>query len=125
MIVDLVEDDPGVRRLLIRLLESAGYQVRAFEALAPALARTLASPPDLVVTDLGLPDGSGVELIREVRERIPDLPILVVSGLSGDGDRVLASAAGADAYVAKPFMGDEVLERCAQLLARTALPRAV
>lgn len=121
MLVHVVEDDPAVQRLLVRLLESAGWRVRAFAALEAARAATLAGLPDLLLTDLSLPDGSGVELIRQVRARAPDLPILVVSGLADERDRDRAEAAGADDYLAKPFGGDEVLARCARLVARAAV----
>ena len=102
----VVEDADAVRVLTGRILYSAGYQVISVESGATALERLDAC--DVLVTDVVMPGMSGVELVVEARERRPGLPVIFVSGYTGD-----ATIAGSDdpmtAFLAKPFDGDDLL----------------
>lgn len=124
-LIDVVEDDPGMQRLVTRFLEAAGHQVRLCGDLEATQGVTLVALPDLLITDLGLPDGCGLELVRRVRQRSPRLPVLVISGGDGPSEQLRAYRAGASDYLAKPFRGEELLVRCAALLERARAPRLV
>ncbi|HVH93546.1 MAG TPA: response regulator [Nocardioidaceae bacterium] len=106
----IVDDEPQILRALSINLRARGYDV----VLAPdgrqALSSAAASPPDIVVLDLGLPDLDGVEVIGGLRGWT-SVPILVLSGRSDSADKVEALDAGADDYVTKPFGMDELLAR--------------
>jgi DNA-binding response OmpR family regulator len=126
----LVEDDPVVRAFLADNLSADGYEVFAADTLRDALRHLEYKRPDLAVVDLGLPDGSGLELIRRVRSadgvasRLdPTLPLVIVSGLTGELDRVRGFERGADDYVAKPFSYGELRLRIAAVLRRTRARR--
>jgi two-component system KDP operon response regulator KdpE len=115
----VVDDEPHIVRGLKIILRSAGYAVEAAETMAEALATLASRPPDALVLDLVLPDGSGVELCKEVR-RWSALPILVLSAVGDEREKVRALDAGADDYVTKPFGTDELLARLRALLRRSA-----
>jgi DNA-binding response OmpR family regulator len=122
----LVEDDPVVRAFLADNLSADGYEVFTADTLRDALRHLEYKRPDLAVVDLGLPDGSGLELIRRVRaadgvaSRLdPALPLVIVSGRTGELDRVRGFERGADDYVAKPFSYGELRLRIAAVLRRT------
>jgi two-component system KDP operon response regulator KdpE len=114
----VVDDEPQIVRGLRIILRGAGYAVEAAETKAEALAALAARPPDVVVLDLVLPDGSGVEVCREVR-RWSRLPILVLSAVGDEREKVRALDAGADDYVTKPFGTDELLARLRAVLRRS------
>ncbi len=96
----IVEDDAGVREALERALGRSGFDTTAVTACTEALG---IDEHDIALVDLGLPDGDGVELCRELRARYPDRPIIVVTGRNDELDVVDALDAGADDYVTKPF----------------------
>jgi two-component system, OmpR family, KDP operon response regulator KdpE len=106
----LVDDEPQILRALAMTVRAAGYQVTTATTAAQALASASATPPDLVVLDLGLPDRDGTEVIRTLRGWT-DVPVVVLSGRNGTADLVGALDAGADDYVVKPFGTDELLAR--------------
>lgn len=105
----VVEDDPALGANLIRALSNAGHDAR----LAPsaAAARAVDTPPALVLLDLGLPDADGLDLLRELSGRWPDLRVVVLTARADELDVVIGLDAGAADYVTKPF-------RLAELLAR-------
>jgi two-component system KDP operon response regulator KdpE len=105
-----VDDDPGLRRALAINLRARQYEVDLAENGASALAAAARNPPDVVVLDLGLPDMDGSDVIRGLRGWT-QVPIVVLSARSGQGDKVEALDAGADDYVTKPFGMDELLAR--------------
>jgi DNA-binding response OmpR family regulator len=105
----IVEDDPAIGASLERALTNAGYDCDRAGSVADTLAVTAA--PDLVLLDLGLPDGDGLELARELQERWPELPIIMLTARVEEMDIVVGLDAGAVDYVTKPF-------RLAELLAR-------
>jgi two-component system KDP operon response regulator KdpE len=113
----IVDDEPQIVRALKVLLRSAGYEVRAATTKAEALDALSVRPPDALVLDLVLPDGSGVEVCREVRGWSA-LPIVVLSAVGDEREKVAALDAGADDYVTKPFGTDELLARLRAVLRR-------
>jgi two-component system KDP operon response regulator KdpE len=115
----VVDDEPQIVRGLKIILRTAGYSVEAAETVAGALAALAARPPDALVLDLVLPDGEGVEVCREVR-RWSRLPILVLSAVGDEREKVRALDAGADDYVTKPFGTDELLARLRAVMRRSA-----
>ena len=115
----VVDDEPQIVRGLKIVLRSAGYAVEAAETKAQALTALATRPPDALVLDLVLPDGEGVEVCREVR-RWSRLPILVLSAVGDEREKVRALDAGADDYVTKPFGTDELLARLRAVLRRSA-----
>jgi len=113
----VVDDEPQIVRGLKVILRQAGYAVRAAETKREALDAVAVRPPDAMVLDLVLPDGSGVEVCEEVR-RWSRLPILVLSAVGDEREKVRALDAGADDYVTKPFGTDELLARLRAVLRR-------
>lgn len=114
----MVDDEPQIVRGLKVILRSAGYAVESAESKAAALASLAARPPDAMVLDLVLPDGGGVEVCEEVR-RWSRMPILVLSAVGDEREKVRALDSGADDYVTKPFGTDELLARLRALLRRS------
>jgi two-component system KDP operon response regulator KdpE len=119
----VVDDEPQIVRGLKIILRDAGYTVESAETKAQALAVLGSRPPDALVLDLVLPDGQGVEVCREVR-RFSGLPILVLSAVGDEREKVRALDAGADDYVTKPFGTDELLARLRAVMRRSADPGA-
>ncbi len=118
----VVEDDEPTLEALAAALERAGASARRARSMAEAL-RALASPPDVLVSDVGLPDRDGLALIRALRESpepLRSLPALAVTGFRGVGERARILGAGFDAYLAKPVEPSAVIERIVALRARPA-----
>jgi two-component system, OmpR family, KDP operon response regulator KdpE len=113
----VVDDEPHIVRGLKVILRKAGYQVEAAETKQEALDALSVRPPDAMVLDLVLPDGSGVDVCADAR-RWTDLPIIVLSAVGDEGEKVRALDAGADDYVTKPFGVDELLARLRAALRR-------
>ena len=120
----VVEDDAAVRRLVTTTLDVHGYAVREAKTVAQALLELSSQPPDLVILDLGLPDGDGVDVIRTLREWSA-LPVIVLSARVEDADKVVALDAGADDYLVKPFSVEELLARLRVALRRLDRERAL
>ena len=113
----VVDDERAIQRALKATLEAAGYHVEVVGTCADALAQVALKPPDLVLLDLLLPDGTGDEVAREIRTW-SNVPILLVSAVGDERDKVKALDAGADDYVTKPFGIDELLARVRAMLRR-------
>jgi two-component system KDP operon response regulator KdpE len=111
----VVDDEPPIRKLLRTGLGTQGYQTLDAPNAKTAL-QLMADKPDLVILDLGLPDMQGLDLLREIRARWEDLPIVVLSSRGDETAKVEALDLGADDYVTKPFGMEELLARI-----RTAL----
>jgi DNA-binding response OmpR family regulator len=122
----VVEDTPAYAEALERTLQLEGHEVLLAGRAMEALARARAEPPDLVVLDLGLPDKDGYHVLRELRERGVEAPVLILSARSLEADKVEGFRLGADDYVTKPFGALELLARISALLrrARRATPTA-
>ena len=114
----LIEDEKQIRRFVRAALEEEGCQVIEAETMAQGLIEAGSRKPDLLVLDLGLPDGNGVDLIRDLRGW-SDVPILILSARSQDNDKIDALDAGADDYLTKPFAVGELRARVRALLRRS------
>ena len=106
----LVEDDPQIRRLVRSAMENEGWSVFEVNTMRRAVIDAGTRQPDLLIIDLGLPDGSGINLIREVRTW-SEVPIIVLSARVDETDKIEALDAGADDYMTKPFGIGELLAR--------------
>jgi two-component system KDP operon response regulator KdpE len=113
----IVEDEPQIRRFVRMALEGEGWVVHQSECLKRGLIDAGTRTPDLIVLDLGLPDGDGMQLIRDVRGWSP-VPIIVLSARIDEGDKIAALDAGADDYLTKPFGIGELLARVRAALRR-------
>lgn len=114
----LVEDDLRIRRELFDALQTAGYSVEVAASFAAARA-ALDSPRDLLLLDLGLPDGDGLDLCRALRRTGSEMPILILSARDQPEQRVRGLDVGADDYIVKPFNLPELLARVRSALRRT------
>jgi two-component system, OmpR family, KDP operon response regulator KdpE len=117
----VVDDEAQILKALRTSLQGAGYEVEAAATAAEALTKAAAHPPDGVILDLVLPDGSGTDVCRELR-RWSRAPILVLSAVGDEQEKVAALDAGADDYVTKPFGMDELLARLRAALRRADAP---
>jgi len=106
----VVEDEEQIRRLVTIILEAEQFNVFAAENGKRGLVEIGTRKPEIAIVDLGLPDMSGVELIKEVRTW-SSIPIIVLSARSNEHDKVSALDAGADDYITKPFGSEELLAR--------------
>ncbi len=120
----LVEDEPTIAEIVEFALASEGFQV-AWRTLArDAETELSADSHDLVILDIGLPDGSGLELLKSIR-RDSDIPVLILSARNAELDRVLGLELGADDYVSKPFSPRELAARVKAILKRSARTHAI
>ncbi len=122
----VVEDDPEIRAIIQSSLSVEGFAVQTAVSLSEASALILHALPDILVLDLGLPDGDGLSLVQEVR-KTHTLPILIVSARHQESQKIQALDAGADDYLVKPFSVGELLARIRVSLRHrgTALAAAV
>ena len=114
----VVDDEPQILRAMQMKLRGAGYTVETAATAEEALMKAAMRPPDAVVLDLLLPDGNGGEVCRELRTW-STAPVLVLSAVGEESEKIAALDAGADDYVTKPFSGDELLARLRAALRRT------
>ena len=115
----LIEDEPQIRRFVRIALESEGWHVVEAETIRQGLIDAGTRKPDLVILDLGLPDGNGVTFIRDFRAW-SSVPVVVLSARTGEMDKIEALDAGADDYLAKPFGVGELLARVRATRRRSA-----
>jgi two-component system, OmpR family, KDP operon response regulator KdpE len=113
----VVDDEPQILRAVGTSLRGAGYDVETAATAEAALAQAAARPPDAVILDLVLPDRSGTDVCRELR-RWSAVPIVVLSAVEEEDEKVAALDAGADDYVTKPFGVEELLARVRAALRR-------
>lgn len=113
----VIDDEVQIRRLLRLTLEGAGFRVREAESGGLGLVEAATKRPDAVVLDLGLPDMTGIEVLKRLREW-SRLPVLVLSVRAQEADKIEALDAGADDYLSKPFGGGELLARLRAMLRR-------
>src|SRR5436190_20444814 len=121
----LVEDELSITEPLSAALEREGFEPRVAGTVADALAAAERQPPDLVLLDVMLPDGSGFDVCRELR-RQSKVPIIMLTARGEEADRVIGLELGADDYVVKPFSAREVVARIRAVLRRaeTTAPQA-
>ncbi|HWM80476.1 MAG TPA: response regulator transcription factor [Pseudolabrys sp.] len=114
----IVEDNEELAQLLAKGLESAGYAVDLLATVADARSALETTRYAAMILDLGLPDGDGLSVVRELRLRKDPIPVLVLTARGGVNDRVSGLRTGADDYLVKPFAFDELLARLEALLRR-------
>ena len=112
----LVDDDPGLSEVIVMLLEREGYAVFHAPTRKQGIGIVEARELDLVITDLKLPDGTGLDVIAGVRARRPRLPIIMITSYSSMESAIDALRAGANDYVIKPFNNEEFLRAIARAL---------
>jgi two-component system KDP operon response regulator KdpE len=115
----VVDDEQQIVRALRTSLRGAGYEVETAETAAGALASAALRPPEAIILDLVLPDGSGIDVCRELRGW-SSIPVILLSAVGEEGAKVAALDAGADDYVTKPVGIDELLARLRAVLRRTS-----
>lgn len=113
----VIEDDPTIRHFVRLTLQTEGHEVHEADTLRRGLIEAGTRRPDLVVLDLGLPDGDGVTFIREFRNW-SNTPVIVLSARSAETDKIEALDAGADDYLVKPFGAGELMARVRAQLRR-------
>ena len=114
----LVEDEQSITVPLVSALEREGFLTDVAATAAEALVRAGEGEPDLVLLDVGLPDGSGFDVCRELRRR-SEIPILMLTARGDTTDRVVGLEIGADDYIVKPFVAREVIARVRAVLRRS------
>lgn len=114
----LIEDVPPLANLTREALALEGFTVDLAPDLEQARAMLAVAPPDVIVLDLGLPDGDGLELLHGLRARGHAIPVLVVTARAGLNDRIEGLDRGADDYIVKPAAPAEIAARCRALLRR-------
>lgn len=119
----LVEDEPQIRRFVRAALEEEGWHVHEAATMQRGLIDAGTRRPDLVILDLGLPDGDGNDFIADLR-KWSNVPVIVLSARVNEADKIKALDAGADDYLAKPFGVGELLARVRATLRRQRQPQA-
>ena len=114
----VVDDEPMLRNLLSRLLRMEGYDVLEAGDGAAALDVVVSEEPDLVLLDVMMPARDGIDVLGDLR-KVSEVPVILVSALGGEADRVLGLKAGADDYVVKPFSAAELSARIESVLRRS------
>jgi DNA-binding response OmpR family regulator len=114
-----IEDDPAIRRGIVDSLKATGYVVWQAERADQGVQMSLHKPCDLVLLDLVLPGGDGLDVLSEIRREKPTLPVIVLTARGEEYDRVRGLKLGADDYVVKPFSVDELLARVEAVLRRS------
>jgi two-component system, OmpR family, KDP operon response regulator KdpE len=116
-VILLIEDEIQIRRFVRSALEGEGHRVLECGTLAQSMKYVHEARPQITLLDLGLPDGDGISFIRELRTH-SEMPVLVLSARSTEGEKIRALDAGADDYLTKPFAIGELLARVRALLRR-------
>ncbi|WP_431477117.1 two-component system response regulator KdpE [Massilia eburnea] len=119
----LVEDEPQIRRFVRAALEEEGWHVHESASMQRGLIDAGTRRPDLVILDLGLPDGDGIDFIADLR-KWSNVPVIVLSARVNEADKIKALDAGADDYLSKPFGTGELLARVRATLRRQRQPQA-
>ncbi len=119
----LVEDEESITTPLAEALERDGFKAEVAHTVSDGIARGRSLRPDLVLLDIGLPDGSGLDVCRELRAS-SSVPIIILSARGEEADRIVGLELGADDYVVKPFSAREVIARVRAVLRRSAAPGA-
>jgi two-component system KDP operon response regulator KdpE len=120
-LVLIVEDEQPIRRFLRATLESQGFRVKESETAGDGLLQARTQRPDLILLDLGLPDGDGLQVTRGIRQE-SSVPIIVLSARGQEQDKVAALDAGADDYLTKPFGVAELVARMRVALRHSSRP---
>ena len=116
----VIEDEPDIRRLIKVTLELENFMVFEASSVSRGLIESRSRQPEVVLLDLGLPDGSGMDFIRDIRSW-SDVPIIVVSARTHEDDKIAALNLGADDYLTKPFSPGELMARVRAQLRRRSM----
>ncbi|WP_413207422.1 response regulator [Rhodospirillum sp. A1_3_36] len=116
--IAIVDDDPVILGTLTDYFEHAGYRVESTGTAAGLRGMMFPEPPDLILLDIHLPDGDGLTLMREIASRHAT-PVILVTSMGEEADRVIGLELGADDYITKPFSPREVMARVHSVLRRT------
>ena len=116
----VVDDDPEIRKLLARYIESQGFRVLLAASCRELSERLATNHIDLIVLDVMLPDGSGLDMCRDLRAKRSTVPIILLTALKEDVDRIIGLEIGADDYLGKPFNPRELIARVRAVLRRRA-----
>ena len=114
----VVDDDAEIRSLLARYLGGQGFRVTTAQDRRDCLARVADARPDLIVLDVMLPDGTGLEICRGLQDQRPRIPVILLTALKEDVDRIIGLEIGADDYLGKPFNPRELTARIRAVLRR-------
>jgi DNA-binding response OmpR family regulator len=114
----VVEDDPAISDVVDRYLRRDGFATTICKTASSARAALAQARPALMILDVGLPDGSGLDVLREVAARKNPVPAIVLTARSDESDRIVALELGADDYVTKPFFPRELMARIRAVLRR-------
>jgi DNA-binding response OmpR family regulator len=114
----VVDDDPEIRKLLARYVQDQGFRVQLASKCAEVRERIVTNNIDLIVLDVMLPDGSGLDLCRDLRVMKSNIPIILLTALKEDIDRIIGLEIGADDYLGKPFNPRELVARIRAVLRR-------
>ncbi|WP_347140154.1 response regulator transcription factor [Paracoccus sp. SSK6] len=115
----VVDDDAEIRSLLARYLGGQGFRVTTAQDRRDCLARVADARPDLIVLDVMLPDGTGLEICRSLQDQRPRVPVILLTALKEDVDRIVGLEIGADDYLGKPFNPRELTARIRAVLRRS------
>lgn len=117
-----VEDDEGIRELIIYAVKSAGFQAEGFESAAAFSERLKTAVPSMVLLDIMLPDKDGIEVLKDIRsnESTEKLPVIMITAKGTESDKVKGLDSGADDYVTKPFGVVELISRIKAVLRRSS-----
>ena len=107
----LVEDDPVISAGLQKMLTGEDFVVNCVATGEQAIFKTETTPPDIIILDIGLPDISGIDVLKRIRPKNPELPVLLLTARDDIKDKVIGLNAGADDYLTKPFDIDELIAR--------------
>jgi DNA-binding response OmpR family regulator len=116
----VVDDDPEIRKLLARYVESQGFRVLLAANCQELREQLVTHQVDLIVLDVMLPDGSGLDACRDLRAQRNNVPIILLTALKEDVDRIIGLEIGADDYLGKPFNPRELIARVRAVLRRRA-----
>jgi two-component system alkaline phosphatase synthesis response regulator PhoP len=116
----VIEDDPAIRRVIVDALRFDGYEPLAAATFLEGQQAARTATCDLVLLDLVLPGGDGLDLLAATRQTRPSLPVIIMTARGGEDERVHGLSLGADDYVVKPFSVKELLARVAAVLRRSA-----
>lgn len=114
----VVDDDPQIRKLLARYMQEQGFRVQLASKCGEARERIVTNQIDIIILDVKLPDGSGLDLCRDLRATRSNIPIILLTALQEDVDRIIGLEFGADDYLGKPFNPRELVARIRAVLRR-------
>lgn len=114
----IVDDDPEIRSLLARYLGGQGFRISVAADRRECESRIADGSPELIVLDVMLPDGSGLDICRDLQQRRPRIPVILLTALKEDVDRIIGLELGADDYLGKPFNPRELVARIKAVLRR-------